>query len=211
MGVNIERRANLENWIIEVMNSYGYIGILLLIALENIFPPIPSEVILTFSGFLTTTSDATVIGVIIFSTIGSVVGAIVLYGIGLLLDVHRLEKIVDRWGHILRLTRKDIRKADAWFHKFGVWAVLVGRLVPLVRSLISIPAGMAHMNFGVFLLFTTIGSLIWNSILVNVGAAVGSSWSTIAGYMDTYSNVVVIILAVLFVLFVMWFIRSRKK
>ncbi|WP_397536846.1 DedA family protein [Rummeliibacillus pycnus] len=201
----------MENWIIEVMNSYGYIGILLLIALENIFPPIPSEVILTFSGFLTTTSDATVIGVIIFSTIGSVVGAIVLYGIGLLLDVHRLEKIVDRWGHILRLTRKDIRKADAWFHKFGVWAVLVGRLVPLVRSLISIPAGMAHMNFGVFLLFTTIGSLIWNSILVNVGAAVGSSWSTIAGYMDTYSNVVVIILAVLFVLFVMWFIRSRKK
>ena len=211
MGVNIERRANLENWIIEVMNSYGYIGILLLIALENIFPPIPSEVILTFSGFLTTTSDATVIGVIIFSTIGSVVGAIVLYGIGLLLDVHRLEKIVDRWGHILRLTRKDIRKADAWFHKFGVWAVLVGRLVPLVRSLISIPAGMAHMNFGVFLLFTTIGSLIWNSILVNVGAAVGSSWSTIAGYMDTYSNVVVIILGVLFVLFVIWFIRSRKK
>ncbi|MFJ8264310.1 DedA family protein [Rummeliibacillus sp. NPDC094406] len=201
----------MENWIIEVMNSYGYIGILLLIALENIFPPIPSEVILTFSGFLTTTSDATVIGVIIFSTIGSVVGAIVLYGIGLLLDVHRLEKIVDRWGHILRLTRKDIRKADAWFHKFGVWAVLVGRLVPLVRSLISIPAGMAHMNFGVFLLFTTIGSLIWNSILVNVGAAVGSSWSTIAGYMDTYSNVVVIILGVLFVLFVFWFIRSRKK
>ncbi|HWI47871.1 MAG TPA: DedA family protein [Rummeliibacillus sp.] len=201
----------MENWIIEVMNSYGYIGILLLIALENIFPPIPSEVILTFSGFLTTTSDATVIGVIIFSTIGSVVGAIVLYGIGLLLDVHRLEKIVDRWGHILRLTRKDIRKADAWFHKFGVWAVLVGRLVPLVRSLISIPAGMAHMNFGVFLLFTTIGSLIWNSILVNVGAAVGSSWSTIAGYMDTYSNVVVIILGVLFVLFVIWFIRSRKK
>ncbi|WP_102693289.1 DedA family protein [Rummeliibacillus pycnus] len=201
----------MENWIIEMMNSYGYIGILLLIALENIFPPIPSEVILTFSGFLTTTSDATIVGVIIFSTIGSVVGAIVLYGIGLLLDVHRLEKIVDKWGHILRLTRKDIRKADAWFHKFGVWAVLIGRLVPLVRSLISIPAGMAHMNFGVFLLFTTIGSLIWNSILVNVGATVGSSWGTIAGYMDTYSNVVVVILGILFLLFVIRYIRSRRK
>lgn len=201
----------MENWIIEMMNSYGYIGILLLIALENIFPPIPSEVILTFSGFLTTTSDATIVGVIIFSTIGSVVGAIVLYGIGLLLDVHRLEKIVDKWGHILRLTRKDIRKADAWFHKFGVWAVLIGRLVPLVRSLISIPAGMAHMNFGVFLLFTTIGSLIWNSILVNVGATVGSSWGNIAGYMDTYSNVVVVILGILFLLFVIRYIRSRRK
>ena len=201
----------MENWIIEMMNSYGYIGILLLIALENIFPPIPSEVILTFSGFLTTTSDATITGVIIFSTIGSVVGAIILYGIGLLLNVHRLEKIVDRWGHILRLTRKDIRKADAWFHKFGIWAVLVGRLVPLVRSLISIPAGMAHMNFGVFLLFTTIGSLIWNSILVNVGAALGSSWSTVVGYMDTYSNIVVIILGALFLLFVFLYVRSRRK
>ncbi len=201
----------MQNWIIEVMNTYGYIGVLLLIALENIFPPIPSEVILTFSGFLTTTSDATVIGVIIFSTIGSLVGAMVLYGIGRLLDVNRLEKIVDRWGHILRLTRKDIQKADAWFRRFGVWAVLIGRLVPLVRSLISIPAGMAHMNFGVFLFFTTIGSLIWNSVLVYLGATVGSNWSTIAGYMDTYSNVVVIILAVLFVLFVIWFIRNRRK
>lgn len=201
----------MENWIIEVMNSYGYIGILLLIALENIFPPIPSEVILTFSGFLTTTSDVTVLGVIIFSTIGSVFGAIILYGIGRLLNVERLEQIVDRWGHILRLTRKDIRKADAWFRKIGVWAVLIGRLVPLVRSLISIPAGMARMNFGVFLFFTTIGSLIWNSVLVNLGAALGSSWDTIAGYIDTYSNIVVTLLVVFCILFVLWFIKSRRK
>ena len=129
----------MENWITEVMNTYGYIGILLLIALENIFPPIPSEVILTFGGFMTTTSNMSIIGVIIVSTIGSIVGAIVLYGIGLLIDVNRLEKIVDKWGHILRLTSKDINKANAWFHKFGVWAVFLGRLVPLVRSLISIP------------------------------------------------------------------------
>jgi membrane protein DedA with SNARE-associated domain len=201
----------MENWITEVMNTYGYIGILLLIALENIFPPIPSEVILTFGGFMTTTSNMSIIGVIIVSTIGSIVGAIVLYGIGLLLDVNRLERIVDKWGHILRLTSKDIDKANAWFHKFGVWAVFLGRLVPLVRSLISIPAGMAHMNFWVFLLFTTLGSLIWNSILVSVGAAVGASWSTIVGYMDTYSNVVLLILVVLFVLFIILFIKNRRK
>lgn len=201
----------MENWIIEVMNSYGYIGILFLIALENIFPPIPSEVILTFSGFLTTTSDVTVLGVIIFSTLGSVVGAIILYGIGRILDVERLEKIVERWGHLLRLTKKDIQKADAWFRRIGVWAVLIGRLVPLVRSLISIPAGMARMNFSIFLFFTTIGSLIWNSVLVNLGAALGSSWDTIAGYIEAYSHIVVILLAVLFILFIVWFIRSRKK
>lgn len=201
----------MENWIIEIMNSYGYIGILFLIALENIFPPIPSEVILTFSGFLTTTSDVTVLGVIIFSTLGSVVGAIILYGIGRILDVERLEKIVERWGHLLRLTKKDIQKADAWFRRIGVWAVLIGRLVPLVRSLISIPAGMARMNFSIFLFFTTIGSLIWNSVLVNLGAALGSSWDTIAGYIEAYSHIVVILLAVLFILFIVWFIRSRKK
>ena len=201
----------MENWITEVMNTYGYIGILLLIALENIFPPIPSEVILTFGGFMTTTSNMSIIGVIIVSTIGSIVGAIVLYGIGLLLDVNRLERIVDKWGHILRLTSKDIEKANAWFHKFGVWAVFLGRLVPLVRSLISIPAGMAHMNFWVFLLFTTLGSLIWNSILVSVGAAVGTSWSTIVGYMDTYSNVVLFLLVVFFVLFIILFIKNRRK
>ena len=195
----------MENWITEVMNTYGYIGILLLIALENIFPPIPSEVILTFGGFMTTTSNMSIIGVIVVSTIGSVVGAIVLYGIGLLIDVNRLEKIVDKWGHILRLTSKDIDKANAWFHKFGVWAVFLGRLVPLVRSLISIPAGMAHMNFGIFLLFTTVGSLIWNSVLVSVGAAVGASWSTIVGYMDTYSNIVLLLLVVFFVLFLFFF------
>ncbi|MBO2537704.1 DedA family protein [Rummeliibacillus suwonensis] len=201
----------MENWIIEIMNSYGYIGILFLIALENIFPPIPSEVILTFSGFLTTTSDVTVLGVIIFSTLGSVVGAIILYGIGRILDVERLEKTVERWGHLLRLTKKDIQKADAWFRRIGVWAVLIGRLVPLVRSLISIPAGMARMNFSIFLFFTTIGSLIWNSVLVNLGAALGSSWDTIAGYIETYSHIVVILLAVLFMLFIVWFIKSRKK
>lgn len=201
----------MENWIIEIMNSYGYIGILFLIALENIFPPIPSEVILTFSGFLTTTSDVTVLGVIIFSTLGSVVGAIILYGIGRILDVERLEKTVERWGHLLRLTKKDIQKADAWFRRIGVWAVLIGRLVPLVRSLISFPAGMARMNFSIFLFFTTIGSLIWNSVLVNLGAALGSSWDTIAEYIETYSHIVVILLAVLFMLFIVWFIKSRKK
>lgn len=201
----------MENWITEVMNTYGYIGILLLIALENIFPPIPSEVILTFGGFMTTTSNMTIIGVIVFSTIGSVIGAMALYGIGFLIDVKRLEKIVDKWGRILRLTSKDIHRANAWFHKFGGWAVFLGRLIPLIRSLISIPAGIAHMNFGLFLLFTTIGSLIWNSVLVYVGATVGASWSTIVGYMNTYSNIVLLLLGVLSILFIIILIKNRRK
>ena len=201
----------MENWITEVMNAYGYMGIFLLIALENIFPPIPSEVILTFGGFMTTTTNLSIFGVIIISTIGSVAGAIVLYGIGTLLNVDRMEGIVDKWRHILRVTPKDIHKANAWFHRFGVWAVFFGRLIPLIRSLISIPAGMSRMNMGVFLLFTTLGTAIWNTILVSVGAVVGASWSDIVRYMDIYSSVVYLILGVLIVLFLMFYIKKRRK
>lgn len=201
----------MENWITEFMSNYGYIGIFLLIALENIFPPIPSEVILTFGGFMTTYSDLTITGVVIASTLGSVAGAVILYGIGLLLDVARLEKIVDKWGHILRLSRDDIYKADSWFDKYGIWTVFFCRIVPLIRSLISIPAGMANMKFWMFLLFTTAGTLIWNIILVNVGAAVGSNWKSILDYMNIYSNIAYAILALLFIIFVVLFVKKRIK
>lgn len=199
----------MENWITEIMNEYGYMGILLIMLIENIFPPIPSEVTLTFGGFMTTYTNLNVIGVIIYSTIGSVVGAIILYGIGSLLDVSKAEKIVDRWGHILRLSKKDIHTSNDWFNKYGVWAVFFCRLIPLIRSLISIPAGMSRMNFGLFLLFTAAGSLIWNVILVNIGAGLGSSWESIIGYMEVYSSVLYAFLALLFIMFVILFVKKR--
>ncbi|WP_042352820.1 DedA family protein [Bacillus massiliigorillae] len=201
----------MEAWIMDLIDQYGYWGVFLLIALENIFPPIPSEVILTFSGFMTETTNLTITGVIIISTAGSVVGAILLYGIGLLLDVERLEKIINRYGRILRLTKDDIYRADSWFDKYGIWTVLFCRLIPLIRSLISIPAGMSNMNFGLFLLFTTIGTLVWNTILVNVGAAVGSNWHDIVGYMDIFSNIIYTILIILAILVLIWYIKKRKE
>jgi membrane protein DedA with SNARE-associated domain len=201
----------MQNWIIETMDTFGYLGIFLLIALENIFPPIPSEVILTFGGFMTTESSLSKIGVIFFSTLGSVIGAIILFWIGTLLDIKTLEKIVDRWGHFLRLTKKDVHKADEWFSKYGVWTVFFCRLIPLIRSLISIPAGMARMNFWIFLLFTTLGSLIWNTILVLVGASVGASWEKIVEYMDVYSNIIYGMLAIGLVVLIFLFIKKRKR
>lgn len=201
----------MESWIMDLMNDFGYWGVFLLIALENIFPPIPSEVILTFGGFMTETTNLTVTGVILISTAGSVFGAVILYGIGLLLDVERLEKIIDRYGRILRLTKEDVYKADAWFDKYGIWTVFFCRLIPLIRSLISIPAGMSNMNFGLFLLFTTLGTLIWNTILVNIGAAVGSNWHDIVDYMDIFSNVVYALLALLAVAAVIWYMKKRKE
>ncbi|MFD2923965.1 DedA family protein [Halobacillus naozhouensis] len=201
----------MEDLLLSIINDYGYIGIFVLIALENIFPPIPSEVILTFGGFVTTNTPLSVVGVVISSTLGSVFGAVVLYGVGLLLDVERLEKIVDRWGKVLRLTRKDIYKADAWFDKYGPWTVFLCRFVPLIRSLISIPAGMSNMNFAAFLALTTLGTLIWNTVLILIGASVGDSWHSIVSYMDIYSNIVYVILAIVFVLVVIWYVRKVKR
>lgn len=187
----------MEQTIMEIINNYGYLGIFLLITLENIFPPIPSEVILLFGGFMTTCSGLEIYGVVLVATAGSLAGAIILYQVSSLLDAERLERIVDRWGHILRLRRQDIQRADRWFDRYGVWTVFFCRLVPILRSLVSIPAGMSHMNFGKFILFTTAGTLIWNTILVHIGAVVGASWESVVGYWDIYSHVVFVILGLL--------------
>ena len=199
----------MDNWLIEIMNEYGYMGILFLIALENVFPPIPSEIILTFGGFMTTTSNLTIASVTLSATGGSIIGAMILYIIGLQLSVERLEKIVDKWGHILRITKNDLHKADAWFDQYGPWTVFFCRFVPLIRSLISIPAGMSNMHVGLFFLLTTAGSLIWNIVLISLGAFFGASWEVIAGYIDIYSKVVYIALILLAIGFLYTFFKKR--
>jgi membrane protein DedA with SNARE-associated domain len=186
----------VETWITEIISQYGYIGVFLIIVLENLFPPIPSEIVLSFSGFMTTRTELSVFGIILSSTAGSVIGAIILFWIGSILDVKRLEKIVERWGYILRLKKEDIRKADAWFDKYDVWTVFFCRMIPLLRSIISIPAGMSNMNFPLFVFLTFVGTLTWNTILVCVGAMLGESWHVILAYTEIYSNVIYVIIAI---------------
>ena len=186
----------MEDWIMEFIGEYGYFGVCFLLLIENLFPPIPSEIILTFSGFMTGITTMTKSGVIIAATIGSVVGAMVLYSIGMFIDMKRLERFVERRGRWLRLTKKDLRRAEGWFDKYGPWTVFFCRLVPLLRSLISVPAGMSHMNFPLFIFLTAIGSFIWNTILVTIGFAVGENWESIVGYMDVYSMIVYVLLAI---------------
>ncbi|WP_284645917.1 DedA family protein [Paenibacillus silviterrae] len=200
----------METWITSIMNEYGYVGVFLLIALENLFPPIPSEIILTFGGFMTTQSELSLGGVIVSSTLGSVVGAVLLYGVGRLLDMSRLERIVTRYGRLLRLSGEDLHRTFGWFERYGSWAVFLCRFVPLIRSLISIPAGTVRMKIVPFLLLTTLGSLIWNAVLIYLGAAVGASWESIVHYMDVYSNFIYGLLLVLLVLFVIVQVRKRK-
>ncbi|MDQ0428200.1 membrane protein DedA with SNARE-associated domain [Planomicrobium stackebrandtii] len=200
----------MEDWIVSVMSEYGYFGIFLLIMLENVFPPIPSEVILTVGGFMTTTTTMTIPGVILASTAGSVFGAVILYGVGLLLDVERLERIIDKYGRWLRVKKTDIHKADAWFDRFGVWTVFFGRLIPLVRSLISIPAGMSNMKFWLFISFTTLGTLLWNTVLVFVGEAVGENREQIMHQMELYSNMVYALIVLLAIAAVWYYFKKIR-
>ena len=201
----------MQEWIIQIMNQFGYVGIALLIAIENIFQPIPSEVILTFGGFMTTYTSMNVWLVALFANIGSVIGAIVLYGIGRLLTPQRFAWIIDKWGRLLRIKKQDIKKAEKWFNRRGSLTVFFCRFIPIVRSLISIPAGMAHMNIGKFLIYTTLGTSIWNIILVYLGAYAGANWESILKYMNTYSYIAVAVLAVAGIGFVIWFIKKRKN
>ena len=202
----------MQELIISIMNEFGYLGIFLLIAIENIFPPIPSEVILLFGGFMTTYSDLNIVNVVIFSTLGSLLGAIVLYYIGKILNKERLKKIVSgKVGKILRLKTKDIDKADEWFDTKGNKTVFFCRFIPIVRSLISIPAGMSEMPMGKFLIYTIAGSLIWNTVLTVLGSSFGENWESILDIFDRYSHIVVILLVIIFIIFVSVFYSKRMK
>lgn len=202
----------MEKIIIEIINNFGYWGVMLLIAIENIFPPIPSEVILTFGGFATTISNITVLGTIIAATIGSVVGALVLYWIGRFLNEERIDNIVSgKLGKILGLKIGNIHKAFTWFDNKGKYAVFIGRFVPIVRSLVSIPAGMAKMAMVPFLILTTVGSLIWNTVLIILGRIAGASWNKIAEYVGGYSDILLGIFIFITIIGIFAFYIKKSK
>ena len=202
----------MQELIISLMEQYGYPGIFFLIALENIFPPIPSEVILTFGGFLTTYTSLGVPGAVLAATLGSLAGAVVLYGVGLILNMERLKRLADGpVGRLIGLRASDVEKADGWFQRTGGKDVCFCRCVPVVRSLISIPAGMSRMRLPQFFLYTTAGSLIWNILLVSLGAFVGESWGYIAYLAGEYSHVMLIVLGISGVSGLIWIMRDKRR
>ena len=202
----------MQEFIIQVIENFGYIGITLLIAIENIFPPIPSEVILAFGGFMTTKTSLTILGVVISATIGSTLGAIILYYIGRVLNKDRIENIVSgKVGQILRLKAEDIEKAHKWFNKKGQKTVFICRFIPVVRSLISIPAGMSKMEFHKFILYTVIGSSIWNILLTILGKQLGDSWEKVVYIFSEFSHIVLIALILILIAGIIWFYKNKKK
>jgi len=201
----------MENWIAQLIEQYGYFGILLLITLENIFPPIPSEIILMFSGFMTTKTSLSVLGVAVVATTGSIAGSLILYGIGRMFSMDRMEMLVERRGSWIRLKKEDIQKASNWIKTYGYWAVVICRMIPLIRSLISIPAGMAKLRLTPFLLFTCIGTFIWNISMVGIGALVGENWASVIQLFSVYSTITYVLLAAIVLLVFFFFLRRAMR
>lgn len=185
----------MQELMIHIMDTYGYLGVCFLIAIENIFPPIPSEVILTFGGFMTTYTRMNVPGVVIFSTLGSTIGALVLYWVGLFLTPERLARFSNsklfKW---LGFDKEEVERSMRWFEQKGKKAILFGRCVPIIRSLVSVPAGMAQVPMPTFLFYTVIGSTVWNILLVSLGALLGASWDTVLVYLEQYAAVIRVLL-----------------
>lgn len=200
----------MQDTIINILNNFGYLGVFSLIMIENLFPPIPSELILLFGGFMTTYTKLTIFGMIIFSTLASLFGTVILYYIGKIFNKERLKKIISgKVGKILRLKESDIDSSNKWFDTKGQKTVFFCRFIPLIRSLISIPAGMNEMPMIKFISYTLLGSLIWNSVLIIIGSIVGENWINILNVLDIYSKYIVILLGIALIIIVIMFYRRK--
>lgn len=182
----------MNSSVITFINDYGYIGIMLLILIENIFPPIPSEVVLVFGGFLTTQSGMSIPLVILFATLGATLGAGLLYLLGSVLSRERIKRLFSgKFGKVMHLKPDDVTKAEAWFKQYETKAVLICRCIPIVRSLISIPAGMSKMKLVPFFALTILGTAVWNTVLVFVGVFAGGAWEASLKYIGWFSTVAI--------------------
>lgn len=190
------------------MEAIGAPGVGLGVFLENIFPPIPSEVILPLAGFTSSQGSMNVIAAFIWATVGSMVGAYVLYYLGAAIGADRLRKIADRMW-LVKVS--DVDGALAWFDKYGKISILLGRVIPGIRSLISIPAGIDRMNPLTFGFYTLIGSSVWNALLIYCGWVLGENWHMVEGVIDQYSKVVYVLVALVLVGVLVWLVRRAQK
>lgn len=196
---------DLTQWVTDVIDALGYVGVAFLVALESVFPPIPSEVVLPLAGFVAGRGDASLPGMILAATVGSVVGALVLYGIAALIGPVRLHDFVVRFGRWFTIKETDLVRAEEWFDRRSDVAVLVGRCVPIIRSIVSVPAGFRRMPIVRFTILTTLGSLVWNCALVGAGAALGENWEEVGDWVGLLQIAVIVVIVGL----VLWFVFNR--
>lgn len=196
------------DWVTNIISSFGYLGIGFLMFLENIFPPIPSELIMPLAGFTVTQGKLNMQFVILAGTLGSVFGALPWYYLGKLVGETRLRGWIDKYGKWLTLSSKDIDKSKRWLSKYGKATVFFGRLIPGIRTFISVPAGLEKMPLIPFLLYSFAGSLIWTAILTYAGFLLGNNYQQVEKYMKPIS---VIVIASIAIYLIISFIRRKTR
>ncbi len=201
----------MANWIIETIGQFGYLGIFLLMLLESVFPPIPSELIIPFAGFAAQQGQLNFFGVLIAATLGSLVGMAPWYLAGRLFGLGRVRALADRFGRWFTLNADEIDTATGFFRRYGPMIVLFGRLLPIIRTLISVPAGLAHMPVGTFLLYSTIGAVVWNTLLTGGGYLLAEHYEAIEVWLDPLTLVILGAVVVVYVWRLITWRPSRKS
>jgi membrane protein DedA with SNARE-associated domain len=197
----------LASWVTDLVHTFGYPGVAFAVAAENIFPPIPSEVVLPLAGFLAGQGRFSFGLVVIAATIGSVAGALALYGVGRWFGEPRMRRFVCRYGGWFLVTEDDFDTSLDWFSRHGRKSVMLGRVVPLVRSLVSIPAGIAGIPLMPFIVYSAIGSMVWNTVLISAGWILGDQWERVEDYTQPLTYLVL----VAGVIAVGWFVWKRRN
>ncbi len=195
--------AAISSWIINIISHFGYGGVTFLMALESACIPVPSEIIMTFSGYLVWIEKMSFLPVVLWATLGNLLGSIVAYIVGF----YGGRPFVEKYGKYLLISGDDLDRAENWFRKYGAWSVSFSRMLPVVRTFISLPAGIARMPFLKFSIYTALGSLPWAVILTYIGVIMGENWSGIEVYFRKFDWLV----AILAVLFVAWWLLRKLK
>lgn len=203
-----ENVSGFSAWTVTLMEKLGPLGVAFLVFLDNIFPPIPSELVLPLAGFTSSQGSMNIFLAIIFATVGSVVGAVLLWAVGKWIGLERIARIAVKMPLV---DVADVHKTVAWFDKHGDKAVFFGRMIPIFRSLISIPAGMRNMPIVKFLLLTGAGSLIWNTILILAGFYLGENWSIVETYAGYFQTLVILAVIVFVIVWILFKVRKRRR
>lgn len=198
----------MEQWILNLMHQLGYIGIMILMFLDNIIPPIPSEVIMPTAGYTASQGQLSLLGVIIAGCIGSLVAAAALYWLGTKCPNHKIFQFCDQYGRYIGINGQDMQQALDWFEKRGHIIVLTGRMMPAIRSLISVPAGMSGMPFSKFMFYTTLGTIPWTTFLALVGYYFGQNKALMAQIFSEFSVVMLVVMAIIISI---WLWKKYKK
>ena len=203
--------GDVAGWVQDVIERLGAPGVAVLVVLENVFPPIPSEIVLPFAGFVAARGDGSVLVMVAAATLGAVVGALVLYAIAAAIGDERLHAFAGRFGRWFGVSRDDLDRAERWFDRHAVSAVLIGRCVPIVRSVVSIPAGFRRMRLVPFVALTAVGSSAWNFALIGAGAALGDQWERVEPWVGALQWLVVAAAVVLVARLALRRLRARRS